>query len=350
MEFYVLNRDFEIIKFIDSFISLIWVKRYFDTGEFVLNINADIKNIRALQKKHYLVREDDEQICIIEKIKINSSVSESSNITVSGRSIESILSRRIIWNQTNAKTNETVEAFIRRLVTENCISPADPKRKIDKLILGKLKGFTEKISIQKTGDNILTAIIEICKTYSYGFKITMNEEGYLVFDLYKGIDRSYQQNENSYVVFSSEYDNLLNTEYEYDESNIANVALIGGEGEGVDRKYQSIGNYEGLDRYELFVDSKDISSNEGKISESEYNALLIERGEEKIAEHMLTESFTGQTENTKTYLYNKDYFLGDIVQIEDNYDLSASPRIIEIIENEDEKGYKIVPTYATWEV
>ena len=68
MELYVLNKDFEIIDFIDTFISLEWVKRYFDTGDFVLNTIADLKTVKTLQKRNYLVREDDESIMIIEKI------------------------------------------------------------------------------------------------------------------------------------------------------------------------------------------------------------------------------------------------------------------------------------------
>lgn len=69
MELYVLNKDFEIIDFIDTFISLEWVKRYFDTGDFVLNTIADLKTVKTLQKRNYLVREDDESIMIIEKNK-----------------------------------------------------------------------------------------------------------------------------------------------------------------------------------------------------------------------------------------------------------------------------------------
>ena len=52
MELYVLNKDFEIIDFIDTFISLEWVKRYFDTGDFVLNTIADLKTVKTLQKRN----------------------------------------------------------------------------------------------------------------------------------------------------------------------------------------------------------------------------------------------------------------------------------------------------------
>ena len=97
MQLYVLNEFFEIIDYIDTFISLEWVKRYFDTGDFVLNCIADTNIVKSLQKRNYLVREDDERIMIIEKINILSSLEDGNKINVSGRSIESILGRRIVW-------------------------------------------------------------------------------------------------------------------------------------------------------------------------------------------------------------------------------------------------------------
>ena len=349
MELYILNTNFEIIDFIDTYKSIEWVKRYYDTGDFVLDTVADLKTVKSLQRRNFIVREDDERIMMIEKVTISTSAENGNTINVSGRSIEAILGRRIVWKQTNSKSSETAEAFIRRLIDENCINPSDTKRKIPKLKLGTLNDFTEKIEKQVTGDNLLTVVIEICQAYGYGFKITMDSEGNLVFDLYKGTDRSYNQQENPYVIFSRDFDNISNTEHEYDETSMCNVALVGGEGEGTDRRYQSIGDYEGFERYELFVDAKDISSNNGEIDAAAYNNLLIERGNEKIAESAMTESYAGEVENTNTYVYKVDYDLGDIVQIVEEYG-EATPRIIEIIESDNENGYRIVPTYGTWEV
>ena len=350
METYVLNRNFEVIDLIDCFQSLEWVKRFNQLGDFVMVVAANTKHIQSLQKRFYLVREDDEMICMIESINIKTSAESGNILTVKGSSIEKLLGRRIVWNQTNSKASETVEDFIRRLVDENCINPTNPKRKIPRLKLGTRKGFTEKIEKQITGDNLLTAIIEICQAYNYGFKIYMDNEGYLVFDLYKGTNRSYSQNINSFVVFSNDFDNLGETEYNYDESNLTNVALIGGEGEGKDRKYQTIGDSEGFDRYELFVDANDISSNEGEISLEEYYKLLIQRGIEKLVESSFIETFDGEVETERMYKYKKDYDLGDVVQIENEYDMKASSRITEIIESQNENGYRIVPTFSAWEV
>ena len=44
------------------------------------------------------------------------------------------------------------------------------------------------------------------------------------------------------------------------------------------------------------------------------------------------------------------YNLGDIVQIENEYGIQATARILEIIDCEDESGYSTVPTFSTWEV
>ena len=350
MEVMVLNDEFEIIDYIDNFTSLEWVQRYYEAGDFVMNLPyAATGEDTSIKRNRYLQREDSEAIMIIENVKTVRSASAGNSTEAKGRSMESILARRIVWKQTNTKAGETVEVFLRRLVTENCISPTDTKRKIPRLKLGTLQGFTEKMDKQITGDDLLTVISDTCKTYQYGFKITLDDEKNLVFQLYRGTDRSYDQQQNPYVVFSDDYDNLVNTEHEEDQSNYANVALIGGEGEGTDRRYQTIGTAEGMERYEMFVDAKDVSSNSGEIAEAEYNNLLIERGNEKLAENIIQESYTGEVETTRTYIFREDYGLGDIVQIEDE-GRSAKVRVLEAIESENGNGYKVVPTFGTWEV
>ncbi len=355
MELYILNRKFEIIGIIDSYNSVEWVRRYNETGDFILTTiaetgtEAEPGTIEMLKEGNFIAREDDVMIVEIEKKIITTTKEKGDKITVSGRSIEKILGQRIIWSQTNTKSNETVEDFLGRLIDENAINPTNKKRKIPYLKLAKKKGFANTIEKQITGENLLKAIEEICKTYNYGFRVIMNEDGFLEFELYEGIDKSYEQNVNSYVVFSDEFDNLAKTEYEYDKEDFANAALIGGEGEGSARKYQTIGESEGLERYELFVDAKDISSNNKEVADTEYNKMLLQKGNEKIKEKAIIETFEGETETTNMYKYKEDYDVGDIVQVENKYKMSANARITEIIESDNENGYKIVPTFGTLE-
>ena len=342
MEFYVLNSEKETLGVLDVFQSAIWTPRYYDVGDFEIQVTASSDIVELLREENLLVRQDDDMVGVIERINLRTDPDYGSFLLISGRDAKSILERRIVWNQTNL--SGTVENCIRRLITENVVSPSDPNRKIPNFILGDLKGFTERMEMQVTGDNLLEVITKICQTYGYGFSIRISG-GNFVFDLYKGEDRSFDQSVNPRVRFSPEFDNVITVEYESDRSNVKNVALVAGEGEGSDRKTVSVGSGSGLTRREMYVDARDVSTNNGEISASTYNAMLSERGAEKLTEFGVITSFFGQIEPAVNYTYKEDYFLGDIVQIENEYGVSSAQRITEMIECEDENGYSLTPTF-----
>ena len=347
MDLYILNRDFEILGVIDDYASVIWTTRYTQAGDFEIYIPATPKNLSLLRTGNYVKRWDDDMVGIIRTINITTDVENGDYITASGPDLKSILASRIVWQQTIL--SGSVYQCISKLLTDNIISPTVSERKIENFsIAPNTLVETETIEKQTTGDNLLDVIVEICETFGYGFKLTLDERNSIVFSLYKGVDRSQNQGANSRIVFSKDFDNLANTTYMYDESNYYNVALVAGEGEGSERKTQAVGTASGLDRYELFVDSRNISSNEGEITEEEYNAQLSQQGLEALAEHQTTESFEGQVIEQYTYFYKQDYFLGDIVTAENELGIMASTRITEVIESEDGTGHKIIPTFSDW--
>lgn len=347
MDIYVLNKALERIGVIDEYSSLIWTKRYYSAGDFELYLPASVELFALLQEDFYLQRTDDDRAMIIETIQLQTDAELGNHIIVSGRSVESILARRVIWNQLNF--NSTVETAIRRVITENCISPADTARIISRLELAAPSGFIEKIQQQTRGDNIAEWLETVCRTYGYGWKITINN-GRFVFSIFKGADRTYGNAEgNPFVVFSPKFDNLVNSNFLFDKQNYKNAALILGEGEGIARKSQSIGTTADLDRYEIYVDARDVSSNNGEIAAEEYDELLTEKGKQQLAEQAITTGFDGEVDADGVYTYKKDFEIGDIVQIENEYGIAATARVVEIIENEDESGKRTVPTFEKWE-
>ena len=359
MDVYVLNRNLEFIDICDDYISLIWTPRYFKNGDFELYLPATNKNVALMKADYYVVRDKDiskddssdvyKNVMIIEKIQVVTDVEEGNHLIVTGRCLKSILARRIIWQQTTLYG--FVETALRSIITDNAINPSIASRKINNLQLTAVKGFMEKINRQVTGDNLYEFVVEVCTTYGIGWEIFIQDNIFKIH-FYKGEDRSYAQSVNPYVVFSAEYDNLLSTEYTYDKTNYKNVALIAGEGEGLARKTAVAGEASGLDRYEIYVDSRNSSSNDGNISESEYTDLLIEEGNEVLKDdaNTVTEHIDGQVEPSGNYVYEQDYFLGDIVEVINEHGISATSRIIEVIESEDETGPSIIPTFGTWEV
>lgn len=354
MDIYVLDTSFKVVDTIDIYNSVIWTTRYYTAGDFELFMSVDKDKFKYIKKGYYLVREQDRisddkfiNVMIISNFEIKTDVENGDTLTITGKCLKSIVNRRVVVNQTIL--NGKVENCIKQLLNDNIINPTDTARKISNFEIGLHTLInTYTMSMQVTGDNLGEVITEICTTYGYGWDVFISD-GKFIFYLYEGIDRSTNQNVNPRVTFSSEYDNLITSDYLSNSDNYANVAIVAGEGEGINRKKATAGTVAGLDRVEVFIDSRNSSTNEGNISESEYINMLIEEGNEALSEMKVTTSFEGDVDNNGTYQLNVDYMLGDLVQVINDYNLSATTRIIEIIESESDTGNNIVATFSTME-
>ncbi len=331
MNIYILNYLYMQVGLIDGYKSLIWTKRYNALGDCEICIPASTTNRAMLKLGNYIMRTDDDMVCRIEYIELDTDEENGDFLIVKGYDCKKILNQRIIYYQVNF--SGTVEDYIRKLIDGNIINAYD--RSIEKFQLGTRQGYTETIEDQVQLENLGDKVQELCQTYGYGSKVTLDiDQGTFTFDLYKGSERS--------VVFSSEFDNLISSKYVMDKTNYHNSAIIGGEGEGSSRKRQQYGVYEGLKRYEMYVDAKETSSNGGVIPY--YSELMESRAKEELAKYDIVTTFEGEIEPNYSYKYNVDYYLGDIVTIKNKYDIEINARITEVIESWDDTGYSIIPT------
>ena len=76
-----------------------------------------------------------------------------------------------------------------------------------------------------------------------------------------------------------------------------------------------------------------------------YKYWVFLNGGASLAEYGAVTSFEGEIEPNITFIYKQDYFLGDIVTIKNNYGIQARARIVEVIEVDDENGYRIEPKF-----
>lgn len=351
MDLLVLNKSLDVIAIVDVYESIIWTERYYEYGDFELYTAMTQDLLNYIKTDNYIQRVGSDRVMIIEEIRIDTDSETGNHITITGRSLESILDRRVIWSQTTISGN--LQNGIKKLVNENIISPSKEERKISNFIFkdstdSQITGLT--VEAQYTGDNLYDVISKVCEEKSIGFKVSLNESKQFVFELYAGADRSYEQTNYPYVVFSPNFDNIINSNYLESKENLKNVALVGGEGEGTARKYLAIGNTSGLDRRELFVDARDISSEgeDGKtLTTEQYNELLKQRGNEYLADYTDLVSFEGAVETNIMYKYGVDFFDGDIVQIANEYGHEAKVRILEVVISENEEGNSVYPTFKT---
>ena len=351
MELTLLNTSLDAVSVVDDYESAIWTDRYQEYGDFEIYTPVTPDVLGMFKQDYYLLNRDSEHVMIIEKLLIKTDVELGNHITVTGRSLESILMRRIVWKQRILSGN--LQNGIKTLLNENVISPSDSDRKIDNFIFEEStdERITKlTIDTQYTGDELYDVIVKLCKEHNIGFKITLNDNKQFVFKLYMGTDRSYEQIENPYVIFSPNFENIVNSNYIESKSALKNVTLIGGEGEGSARRYTTVGSAKGLDRRELFTDARDIFSkteDDKTLSESEYNALLQQRGQEKLDENIDVTSFEGEIEATMMFRYREDFFEGDVVQIANEYGHEAKVRILEMTTSENEQGTSVYPTFST---
>jgi hypothetical protein len=349
MDVYVLNGSFEPIAIIDTFSSLIWTKRYYNCGDFELYIPADENMLKYLQPDYYLIRDDDDSVMVIEALEIQTDAENGDFYIVSGRSLESILLRRIFDRQFLIDARTSLSSVILGMVQE-CTTVhygSGTYRDIPGLDVDLNDKFSGSYKAQFTGQTLLDAIISLCQPREVGIKMTISGTS-LVLSVYQGSEVD--------VTFSPEFDNLINSKYVYDKTNLANTAIVAGEGQGSSRRWATVLNTTFADRpsglalRELYVDARDVSSNDDEISAADYNAMLSARGSEKLAEHSVAESFEAEIEPQASFQYKTDYNLGDVVTVTNEYGVTAKPRIIEIIESWGDTGYTVVPTFDALEV
>lgn len=346
MDLWIYTEDFEALGIVDTATSIIWANRFRQCGDFEIYISASAAMLDLLQEDRLVIRPDDEMVGIIEQVKTGTDVEDGDYIIASGRCARSLFDRRIVWDQT--EINGTVENGLRKLITDAFISPAIAARKYDRLTLAAAHGFTETMQTQYTGVNLLEAVENICAANNYGFKVTRQGTNFLV-DFYKGTDRTAGQMRNPRVIFSEDYENLQASEYTLNKKDYKSVALVAGEGEGADRRRAIVGrsvDQSGLHRREMFVDARDISSNDGEISDADYMAQLSDRGSQSLSEAPIIKSMEGTIEPTMMYEYKKDYFLGDLVTVINKHGIQADTQVLEIVETWDSAGYTVTPTFG----
>lgn len=236
----LIVRDSSTLKtigIVDQYMSAIWQERMMDVCEFQADLPANSKLVSLMAIDNYLtlVPKESDRVMIIEGFDLTTDNSTGKKlIRFNGRSLESILERRIVWRHT--VLDGKLETEVRRLLNENAINPSDEKRKIPGLVFPKITNRATTNAIGDTkiyyefyGETLLEAVKTICEQYRLGFKITLSQDKEFVFTLFSGVDRSARQTDRPAIVFSTEHGTLVSSEYVSSKAAYRNTALVIGE-------------------------------------------------------------------------------------------------------------------------
>lgn len=373
----IRNKDRVLIGVIDTAQSVIWKADYYSTGAFDIFVSANKETLELLTVGYYVTRPNDRHIGIIEKINITYDVQYGRMIIASGRFAKSLLDRRLIMKLNGSSTagkisilptviRGRVEEAARQLVNDNAINAVHPARNIPFIKLGELKGINKRI-VDESGNatdkqtsfgNLLEYTDSLLQEYALGAYMSFDKASKdLLYNVFEGVDRTKGNTAgNTPIIFSQDYDNLLTSDYTYQTDTLKNTALIGGEGEGVNRFCAMVGvNAFGIDRREIWLDmngqSRTYENGSGEqitYTDTEYFNLLKSAGKQELALLKEIQTFDGGIDLTNCNLvFGRDYYIGDLITVQDTeLGLSLNKRILTATEVQDESGYKIDITYG----
>lgn len=354
MEAIVLDENLVTIGIIDSFESFIWTDRFFGFGDFEIGSAPTSNFISNAANGKYLLLNGSEHVMILETLDIKTSSVEGNKMFIRGRSLETILFNRIIWNQTVLTGN--FQDGIELILNMNAIDPTDPDRKISLLVFDRTFDpiiTALDIDSQFYGEFLYNVIADLCRSRNIGFRITLGNDNKFHFSLYSGTDRSEDQFDVPYVVFSPSFENVINSDYTETNQFLKTITLVAGEkgiGNGRTTKIVEIDTGAGteLDRREMFTDAAGVtrSTPDRVLTDEEYIDQLTQKGEADLFINSSIKTFEGQIDTTLSYKFGEDFEMGDIVQVENEYGQKGKSRVIEMIFSHDASGIKMYPTFS----
>lgn len=363
LDIYVYKLDddgtFDSLGEINKYTSLIWPDKFNGYTSFELNAPVTPEN-RNLIKKGNIIWCGGNNACIIEIIQSDMNENGQKTYKVKGRTLEMLLTTRIIWGTYNCVGKYSSTAMY-EIVDKQCVNPTDSYRKIPFLECAEDKQLGKIISFQKTGGEVYDAVESIAMDAELGFDILFRpREKKLIFKVTEGVDRtvfSTSGDVSNLVIFSTDLEDILSSSYYTNDQDVKTLAYVSGEGEGTDRIYITSGNTEtkGLIRREMYVDARDlqskVSNEDGtitQISDDDYRDMLNDRGTEKLAECITAESFEAKMRviGNIQYKYGIDYNKGDKVIIQDTeLGVQVIGKVTEVSENYDDE-YELIITFG----
>ena len=370
----VRNKNRNLIGIIDVAKSVIWRPTYYGVGDFEIYTQATEDVLNMLQVGNYVTIPNDDDVGLIDGIVIADDLQNGRMITATGSFAKVLLGRRHIYNLANANYSNivtilkgNVEQAVRKVIRDNIINCTwNAQRNIDFLVLGAFSGSDKQIvddegnaaEKQVSYENLLSYTDDVLQEYNFGSRMLLDPNTLkLRYTVYEGKDRSVDNVDgNQPIIFSKKFENLATENYSFDTSTYRNMALIGGQGEGIERFYTIAGdNVSGANRYELFVDARQISKtyeNEetgenAEYTDAEYAKILKSEGTQKLSEYAKVEEYTGEIDlSISPYQYGIDFELGDIVTVEStDLNIYINVRIVSITKVQDENGYTLSVEY-----
>ena len=355
MDVRVFDKGLNALGVIDEMTSLIWTIRYFGVGEVKMLAPMTENNRILLQDGNILIKHDSyidyvdsedntwRRAVEVTYVRYAKDEKGQEQIEAQGSIISNWLNQRVITPQ--IQLTGTCQQIVNRLIEKNVGSEAAASRQFPQFVVldqDDLGGSSTDYSnedLKALGDEIR----DVCQSGKIGYDILVCEKTKQYgFYLYVGKDLTSSNTDgNAPCVFSRDFDNVREQEYEDDVSNYKNFAYVRGAADSenvqevvtVDRASAS-----GLSLREVLIDATDIqrsaensSGEQQDIPVETYRAMLVTRGNTDLDSMVENYTFNSSINVMSNLRYKEDFDLGDRVTcIERKWGITINSRITEI--------------------
>lgn len=403
------DRSLTIKRVIEVYDSYVWTDVYCGLGDFELKIPNAIAKGYNINQGDFIECPVSEVLMVVEAISQEYGTDNSVITTYKGRSIESILCRRVLRKEDVPKIVpqydshehcyvkaelrkvwECIQYVLERTIVQNeqdgtHAGLSFPSRGVMQLgytipegeeFVGEQAKLAPYVNVD--GITVYEYIQGVLNYHGFGFKIKYYPNGeiggstitdrVLRFEVYNGVNRGYTQDLNERIIFSPDDDTTYKMDTSSDFTDFKNASMILGpnipkwvtDNDGqdeivdTDKRYTTelYSGVSGLDRYELFVDASNIETTDkinGRICDTGYIVAQMRYKAIKELKKYLTGNITCNPScNFDPYkIYKTDYDLGDVVTIIDTFETINIVRISSFSHSVDSSGYKRHPNFES---
>lgn len=361
--------------------ALIWTEKFFQRSEFELTTYALQYTQNLLPLGSLVTLRQSKEVMRVTKMTVATDDQDREVMTLHGKSLTSYISHRTIGEKRNVKYqamnssnlgsglillyNSFVNDQALDLTTGLSAYYKDPKDAIPNLVItdstGEIAAGTAGATQQRWLDPgyVESPLANFFSERPYGlrilrpknttYKITVasnqaitatltTDIPELCLDVFKGVDRSYEQVDVAPVIFDAEIDDLMRPSYLLSLENAKTEVHIALNDKAL---FAQSSDPSGLDRRVMFLDGGD--------PEAGYNAAAWEAYNIKTAEGLLEDNkqvaiVDGEVSPQSQIKFGRDYFLGDYVSIRGRYGAISKARVSEYIRAYGEQGEVSYPS------
>lgn len=349
---------------------VMWVERYLEAGEFEIAAPLGSETRKVLPIGTFISHQDTYEIMVVENQEITDNDDGVSEVTITGRSLETLLQNRIVGTNTvfpevNAVTGRLTDVYgvlsaglpiqITDLIEQHIYTPNLEDTGDD---LADIRPLTALLGVEPpvyrvvAKQDLYSAVLELLKIENLGVQTirpgtwahTAAFAGVAtnaIIEIHAGIDR------RATVLFSYDRGDVATGQYLISNKNLKTSALVLG------KWYEKMihGPETGFDRRVMVVEATDVDENYDETTYAANRELILNnletRGRQALAAQKLIEIEQIELHRgAQRYNYRKDYNIGDLVTVLGNYGASSSMRVTEHVEIEDETGAQSYPTLA----